>query len=310
MKYRTLGRTGLQVSEVGFGGWAIAGNRHGNSYGPTDDTASLRSILRAVEMGCNFFDTADMYGHGHSEDLLGEALSESPEVLIATKVGGNFYGNVTVLDFTPKYVAYACEQSLRRLRRKTIDLYQLHNPSLEVIKDGRVFDVMDEMKRGGKIRHYGVSVFTPEETLACIEDGRPETLQLVYSIVNQSMAKEVFPAARAENVGVIAREPLANGFLSGKYNAASAFTQGDIRHNFPPRYQEALAGAARYLKDGLVTEGRTLAQAALRFVLDNEAVSVVIPGCKTPDQAKENMSASALAPLSAEETDLVLSLFR
>ena len=310
MKYRTLGRTGLRVSEVGFGGWAIAGNRHGNSYGPTDDTASLRAILRAVEMGCNFFDTADMYGHGHSEELLGEALSESPEVLIATKVGCNFYGNVAVLDFSPKYVAYACEQSLRRLRRKAIDLYQLHNPSLEVIRDGRVFDVMDELKRGGKIRHYGVSIFTPEEGLACIEDGRPETLQLVYSIVNQSMAKQVFPAARAENVGVIAREPLANGFLSGKYNAASAFTQGDIRHNFPPRYQEALAGAARHVKGALETEGRTLAQAALRFVLDNEAVSVVIPGCKTPDQAKENMSASALSPLSAEETDLVLSLFR
>lgn len=310
MKYRTLGRTGLRVSEVGFGGWAIAGNRHGNSYGPTDDTASLRSILRAVEMGCNFFDTADMYGHGHSEDLLGEALSESPEVLIATKVGGNFYGNVTVMDFSPKYVAYACEQSLRRLRREAIDLYQLHNPSLEVIRDGRVFDVMDELKRGGKIRHYGVSIFTPEEAMACIEDGRPETIQLVYSIVNQSMAKEVFPAARAENVGIIAREPLANGFLSGKYNAASAFTHGDIRHNFPPRYQEALAAAARHVKGALETDGRTLAQAALRFVLDNEAVSTVIPGCKTPDQAKENMSASGLASLSAEEMDLVLSLFR
>lgn len=310
MKYRTLGRTGLRVSEVGFGGWAIAGNRHGNSYGPTDDTASLRAILRAVEMGCNFFDTADMYGHGHSEDLLGEALSESPDVLIATKVGGNFYGNVTVMDFSPKYIAYACEQSLRRLRRKVIDLYQLHNPSLEVIRDGRVFDVMDELKRGGKIRHYGVSIFTSEEGLACIEDGRPETLQLVYSIVNQSMAKQVLPAARAENVGVIAREPLANGFLSGKYNAASVFTQGDIRHNFPPRYQEALAAAARHVKGALETEGRTLAQAALRFALDSEAVSTVIPGCKTPDQAKENMGASALASLSAEETDLVLSLFR
>ncbi|MBI4307525.1 MAG: aldo/keto reductase [Chloroflexi bacterium] len=310
MKYRVLGRTGLRVSEVGFGAWAIGGNAHGNSYGPTDDETSRRAILRAVELGCNFFDTADVYGYGHSEELLGQTVGKRPDVLIATKVGGNFYSGVTVTDFNPRYIVFACEQSLKRLRREAIDLYQLHNPPMQMVRGGRIFDVLEELKRKGKICHYGVSIFTPEEGLACVADGRPETLQLVYNIVNQTMARRALPAARAENVGVIVREPLANGFLTGKYDADAAFVPGDIRYDFPPRYKQALAKAAEHLQAALATEGRTLPQAALRFILDHDVVSVVIPGCKTPAQVEENVRASELVPLRSDELESIYSFFR
>lgn len=337
MHTRTLGRTGLQVSEVGFGAWAVGGNRFGNSYGPTDDAMSRAAIHAALDAGCTFFDTADVYGHGHSEKLLGEVIAERRmrgQVVLATKGGGNFYnmhvdprlaahfeqhtgrqlseyGARSILpivhraDFDAAYIEFALEQSLHRLRTDWIDLYQLHNPTEQQIRDGALFGVLDRLKQAGKIRFFGVSIHQPAEGATAVASGRADTIQVAYNLLSQQAAHDLLPAAQAAGVGIIAREPLANGILSGKYDVLDEFPDGDIRSRWPARYRMARVEAAAYLQDVLAQPGRTLTQAALRFALDNPAVSVVVAGAKTPGQVLENLAASALPPLTAAERDAI-----
>ncbi|MCS7207196.1 MAG: aldo/keto reductase [Dehalococcoidia bacterium] len=301
MRTRPLGTTGLLVSEVGFGAWAIGGNLYGNSYGPTDDAVSRRALQEALDLGCTFFDTADVYGHGHSEELVGEVVGNRPDVVVATKVGGNFYRpHGVVMDFSPRYIRFACEQSLRRLRRDVIDLYQLHNPPLPFLFHPGFFAVLEDLQKEGKIRFYGVSIHAPQEGMAALRTGRPAALQAVYNLLRQEMAVDLFPLAHQQGVGIIAREPLHNGFLTGKYTEDATFPPGDIRHLWPRAYIRRLVRAAEALRP-LTSPQRSLAHLAIRFVLDNPAISVVIPGAKTPEQVRENMAASALPPLTEEE---------
>jgi aryl-alcohol dehydrogenase-like predicted oxidoreductase len=320
VKRRVLGRTGLAVSPVGFGAWAIGGNRFGNSYGPTDDAESRRAVRRAYELGCNFFDTADVYGHGHSEEVLGEALAGIRQrVIVATKVGGNFYNrdvNPLLLprlaealgrpaaelapdvplpvthdaNFSPDYVRFAVVQSLRRLRTDYLDLLQLHNPALALIADPETYRVLEDLKGEGKIRFYGVSVHPPAEGLAAVEVTRPDTVQIVYNLVRREAEDRFFGAARAANVAVIAREPLANGLLAGRYGRDSTWEKGDIRARMPRPYVAQLLAVAEHVKQLAQEAGVTPAQLALRFVLDNAAVSVVIVGMKTVAQVEDNLS--------------------
>jgi aryl-alcohol dehydrogenase-like predicted oxidoreductase len=301
MKYRVLGRTGLKVSEVGFGAWAIGGNAHGNSYGPTHDNQSLAAIERALEHGCNFFDTADVYGHGHSEELLGQALREHrSEVVIATKVGGDFYHGTPRMNFTSEYLEFALGKSCERLGTDYVDLYQLHNPPIQLIKDGRIFKTLEKLKSAGKIRHYGISIHDPQEGLLAMKNSEIGAVQTVFNILRQEAKNQLFREAAKNNVGVIAREPLANGFLAGKLNAESIFPVGDIRHNFPPEYVSQLVMAVGQLRF-LESKSRTLAQAALRFVLDHKEVSTAIPGGKTPEQVDEDFVSSGSPSLTGEE---------
>ena len=307
MNYRTLGRTGLKVSEIGFGTWAVGGNRHGNSYGPTDDTASIAAIAMAVEHGCNFFDSADVYGQGHSEEVLGQGLSQLGrlnEVIIATKGGANFSGTQTVVDFSAQHLTEAVEASLKRLNRDYLDLYQLHNPSRQIIIDGRVFATLDQLKAAGKIRFYGVSVHSVAEGLACLKNGKPDTIQIVYNfsslLQSENPAEQLFPQSHECNVGVIAREPLANGFLTGHQHLDTVYPAGDIRASWPSNYRFhkiRLAESLRFLADS----ERSLSQAALRFVLDEPAISTVIVGIKTPEQAQENFATVDLPALGLDE---------
>jgi len=221
MRTRILGRTGLKVSEIGFGAWAIGGNAHGNSYGPTDDAESIAAVRRALELGVNFIDTADVYGWGHSEEILGEALEgRRDDVHIATKVGG---------DFTH------------------VDVYQLHNPPMEMMGDPETYEVLEALKAEHKVDHYGVSVHEPAEATLCLEVGSPEVLQLPFSLFRQEWIDEVFDAARKANVGIIAREPLGNGFLTGKIRPDARFPPGDIRHHWPPSMVAGRAAAAERL---------------------------------------------------------------
>ncbi len=301
MKYRVLGKTGLKVSEVGFGAWAIGSNQHGNSYGPTNDEDSVAAIEKAVELGCNFFDTADAYGHGHSEELLGQALKQHRDnVFVATKVGGDFYHDPARMNFTADYVKFAVEKSCERLQTDHIDLYQLHNPPMELVRSGKVFDVFEKLKDSGKIHHYGISIHDPREGILAMKEGQPSTIQAVFNILRQDAKNELFQTAARNNVGLIAREPLSNGFLAGKRNPDSVFQQGDIRYNFPRGYIHGLSNAAEQL-GFLKTKNRTLAQAAIRFVLDHKEVSTVIPGAKTVEQVSENLRASEASPLTGEE---------
>jgi aryl-alcohol dehydrogenase-like predicted oxidoreductase len=318
MKRRLLGRTDFAVSEVGFGGWAIGGNRYGNSYGPTDDAAAILAVQRAVELGCNFFDTADVYGHGHSEQILGEALADvRRQVIIATKVGGNFYNrDVHPLlrdrvaqaagvpyvqlppdvplpvthdaNFSSDYLRFALGRSLERLRTDYVDLLQLHNPPLQQIASMETYGVLEDLKKEGLIRAYGVSVHTPEEGLAAINSTMPDTVQVVYNLARRDAESAFFPAARAANIGVIVREPLANGFLAGRYSADSTWDKGDIRSRMPQQYVTQLTALGHRVRELAGRTGKTAAQLALKFVLDNPAVSTVIVGTKTVAQADEN----------------------
>ncbi len=309
MNERVLGRTGIRVSEVGFGAWAIGGNAHGNSYGPTEDAASLAALRRAIELGCTFFDTADVYGWGHSEELLGEALHDHRgEVRIATKVGGDFYHGGVRMNFEPAYIGFALERSLRRLRTDHVDLYQLHNPPAETLGDPATYEVLESLKAEHKIDSYGVSIHEPLEGQLCIESGKPDVLQIPFSLFRQEWIDGLFTQAHKANVGLIAREPLGNGFLAGRLAPNARFPPGDIRSYWPPGMVAARSHAAERLAF-LVRDGRSLAQAALRFALAFPEVSVVIPGAKTAAQVEENVRASASPPLTRGEVGQARKLY-
>ncbi|HEX4921997.1 MAG TPA: aldo/keto reductase [Candidatus Bathyarchaeia archaeon] len=301
MKYRTLGRKGLRISEVGFGAWAIGGNAFGNSYGPTDDKTSLSAIKKALDLGCNFFDTADAYGHGHSEQLIGEAIEgRRDEVVIATKAGADFYHDPPRMDFNPDYLSFALAKSCERLRTDYVDLYQLHNPPIQLLRNGKIFQGLEKLKQENRIRHYGVSIHDPQEGILAIKNGQPAAIQVVFNVLRQEAKNQLFQSAQENNVAIIAREPLANGFLTGKYTDDSNFQKGDIRFNFPRNYFHSLIAAAKQL-NFLTNPSRTLAQASIRFILDHRDVSTVIPGAKTPEQVEENLRSSEMASLTGEE---------
>jgi len=269
VKQRLLGRTRLPVGEIGFGGWAIGGNHVGNSYGATDDAESRRAVRRAFELGCTFFDTADVYGHGKSEELLGATLQDVRDrVILATKVGGNFYNrDVHPLlaeriaqmvdkpfdqippdaplpathdsDFTPRYVRFAVEQSLKRLGTDYIDLLQLHNPPLSLISSMDTYAVLEDLKREGKIRWYGVSVHPPEEGLAAVSATMPDTVQIVYNLARREAARGRDRRHRARAARQrLSRRPVRVGQHVGERRHPRA-------HAAPLRQADGRAGAAR-----------------------------------------------------------------
>ncbi len=302
MRYRSFGTTGLTVSAVGFGAWAIGGN-----WGPTDDQESVRALRRAYELGVTFFDTADMYGKGKSEKLLGEALRAVRErVIIASKVGNDIYSPEPRKNFAPSYIEFALEQSLKRLQTDYLDLYQLHNPTAEEMRD-EVFEVLERLKGKGKIRFFGVSLDSRFSGQEHLRDRPIASVQGVYNLLDQRAASLLFPEAHRRGWGVIARVPLASGFLTGKYGSDSTFPEGDRRRDWSREQIGEMVrqvGAVRFLAKG----GRTLAQAALLFVLAAPDVSVVIPGAKTVTQVEENVRAVEAPPLSPEELHEVARL--
>ncbi len=314
MKTRKLGKTGLQVSELGFGGWAVGGNAFGNSYGETDDDTSRVALRRALELGVTLFDVADVYGQGHSEALLGEVLDrwDGPQPVVVTKGGINFYRKDDTLepDWTPYALAHAVQQSLARLGRETLDVFLLMNPPVRDLDRFRVWETLEALRRAGKIRHYGASVAEPEDGVWLLQNDRPvDVLEVGYSLFYQGATTELLPLARKRKVGVLAREPLANGFLTGKYSSDATFELGDIRATLPPEYVAVMAETAGKL-DFLRRDGeRTMPQAALRFVLDDPAVSCVVVGAKTAAQVEENVGAVAVVAVDAGERERVGGVF-
>ncbi len=313
-----LGSSGLAVSALGFGAWAIGGNRYGNSYGATDDAESTAAVRRALDLGCTLFDTADVYGHGHSETLLGRALGpDRPRVVVATKVGANFYHRgvspkqrqrlealvagglgslapdvvlpiVHTLDFSPEYLRFACERSLQRLSTDYVDLLQLHNPSAQTLADPGTYDVLDRLREEGKIRTYGVSVHTVDEALGALQTGRPATVQIVHNFVRREVTPALAEAAARSGAAVIAREPLANGLLTGRYDEHHRWEEGDIRARMPEPYVAQVVGLARQLAELGRRDGLTAPQMALSFTLAQPGIDCVVAGMKTPSQVDEN----------------------
>ena len=314
MVTRRLGKTGLRVSEIGFGGWAIGGSGFGNSYGETDDAVSRAAIRKALELGVTLFDTADVYGHGHSEALLGEVLAgwSGSAPVIVTKGGINFYRRDRTLeqDWTPLALAHAAQQSLHRLRRETLDVFLLMNPPVEELDRWKVWETLDALKRSGKIRFTGVSVAEPPDGVWLLEQRLPvDVLEVGVSLFYQGAFAELLPLARKRGVGILAREPLAYGFLTGKYTSDAVFPDGDIRADLPPEYVLAMsetAGRLDFLRRGGV---RTLSQAALRFVLDDSGIASVIVGIKTPAQVEENCAAVSVPPIDAAEREQIAGAF-
>lgn len=290
----------MKVSEIGMGCWAIGGNDFGNSYGNVNDVESIKAIKKALSLGCNFFDTADVYGHGHSEEILGAALSNQREkAFIATKVGGSYmYGDKWgPTNFSEDYIRFAIEQSMKRLKTNYIDIYQLHNPNIKLIKEGEVFKPLRKLQKEGKIKFVGVSVHTLDEGVAALE--HVDSIQCVFNMIDVRNY-ELLETAKRRGIGIIVREPLANGFLTC-INKDRVFDEGDIRYGMPLHYKEELSDIANNLFENIRNRNETRAQLALKFITNFDSVSVVIPGCKTEKQTIENMSVSELPDLTEEE---------
>ena len=304
MKYRELGRTGWKVSEISFGAWAIGG-----TWGTVDDKESLAALHAALDGGVNFFDTADVYGDGHSERLLAKLKKERKETFYITTKAGRRLPRQTPEGYNRENLTAWIERSLRNLQADALDLLQLHCPHPEVFYRPEVFSILDDLVRAGKIRYYGVSVEKVEEALKAIEFPGVQTVQIIFNIFRQRPGELFFPEAKRRQVGILARVPLASGMLSGKFTRSSKFEKDDHR-NFN-RHGEAFDRGETFsgvdfetglrvveeLKS-LVPNHATLAQLALRWILEFPAVTCAIPGAKRPAQVAENLAASDLNPLS------------
>ena len=303
MEYRTFGKTGWKVSAISFGAWAI-----GSSWGTVHDKDSLAALHRALDLGVNFFDTADVYGDGRSERLLAQLRQERKEkFFIATKAGRRLNPH-TAGRYNKKNLTSFIDRSLRNLNTDTLDLVQLHCPPTEVYYMPEVFGILDDLMQTGKIRFYGVSVEKVEEALKAIEFPNIQSVQIIYNIFRQRPAELFFVEAQKRHIGILARLPLSSGMLTGKLSKQSTFEKDD--HRLFNRHGEAFDRGETFsgvdydvalevveqLRQ-LVPMGMTMTQFALKWILMDPAVTCAIPGAKNPKQAEENIKSSELPPL-------------
>jgi aryl-alcohol dehydrogenase-like predicted oxidoreductase len=307
MNYRTLGRTGLEVSELGFGAWGIGGT----AWIGADDDESLRALRAAIEQGVNFLDTAYAYGDGHSEELVGAAVRESAEtVYVASKIPPKNWqwparpGLRPEEVFPADWIAACTERSLENLGLDTIDVHQLHVWSDEWVGQGDWLDAIDRLKRDGKIRFFGVSINShePANAIRLVESGVVDTVQVLYNIFDQSPEDALFPAAEAAQVGVIVRVPFDEGALTGAVRPETTFPKGDFRNDYfaGDRKREAWERAQAIARD-LDVEVDGLAEIALRFCLSHPATSVVIPGMRSTRNVERNVRAAAAGELETNQ---------
>ena len=305
MNYRNLGETGMRVSEISLGTWALGGE-----WGTVAEDDAYASLNRAVDLGVNFLDTADVYGDGRSENLIGRLLKDRPndEIFVATKAERRLDPHTTE-GYNHENLERFVERSLKNLGVEALDLLQLHCPPTETYRQDSTFEALDRLQEAGKVRNYGVSVEKVEAARMALSYPNVRTVQIIFNIFRQKPAEEFFPLAEERNIGILARVPLASGLLSGKMSADRAFDEND--HRFFNREGEAFdrgetfsgvnfetgLEAAEELKD-LVPEGHTLAQFALRWILMHPAVSCAIPGGKNPSQVEDNVAAAEMVPLS------------
>ncbi len=315
MQFRELGSTGWKVSAVSFGSWAIGG-----TWGSVQDADSLAALHRALDLGVNFFDTADVYGDGHSEQLLARLRRERREPFhVATKAGRRLDPH-TAAGYNRENLTAFVERSLKNLEAEAIDLLQLHCPPTEAYYQPEVFGVLDDLTRQGKLLHYGVSVEKVEEALKAIEFPNVKTVQIIFNIFRQRPADLFFDQALKRRVGILARVPLSSGMLTGKFSAKSTFEPDD--HRAFNRQGEAFdrgetfsgvdyglgLEAVERLRP-LVPAGMTMTQMALRWILMFPAVTCAIPGAKRPAQVEENAAAADLPPLPPSVMAQIQSLY-
>ena len=315
MKYRSFGRTGWNIAEVGFGAWAIGG-----SWGQVDEATAMATLHRALDLGVNFYDTADVYGDGRSERLLARLRRERSEPFhVATKAGRRLDPH-TADGYNAANLTQFVERSLVNLETDCLDLLQLHCPPVEVYYRPEVFAALDDLVKAGKIHFYGVSVEKVEEALKAIEYPGVQSIQIIFNMFRLRPSELFFQEAKRRQVGILARVPLASGLLTGRMSRTTTFTEDDHR-NFNRQGQafsvgETFSGvdydtglrAVEELKP-LVPPGATLAQLALRWILMFDAVTTVIPGAKSPAQEADNAAAADLPPLSAAQMATVQAVY-
>lgn len=307
MRLRTFGGDPVQVSEVGLGCWQIGGDQ----WGAVSDADALATLRAAVEAGTTFLDTADIYGSGRSEELIGRFRRERPGPLfIATKLGRSSDPGWPE-NFTPQAMRRHTEGSLKRLGVEALDLTQLHCVPLDVLERGEVFDTLRRLKQEGKIRRFGASVESTAEARACLKQEGLASLQVIFNMFRQTPATAFFEEAKGKGVAIIVRLPLASGLLAGKYTAGTTFAPTDHRtyNRNGEKFNVGETFAGLPFEKGLeLTErlkkllppGYTLPLAALRWCLDFPAVSVIIPGARNATQAQKNAEASGVPPLPAD----------
>lgn len=315
MEYRELGRTGYKVSSISFGAWAIGG-----AWGNVEDKDSLAALHRSLDLGVNFFDTADVYGDGRSERLLAKLRKERREKFyIATKAGRRL-PKQEATGYSRENLTAWIDRSLKNLDTDNIDLLQLHCPPTEVYYMPEVFGMLDDFVKAGKLRYYGVSVEKVEEALKAIEFPGVQSVQIIFNMFRQRPADIFFGEAQKKRVGILARLPLSSGMLSGKLTRASTFEATDHRafnrHGEAFDRGETFSGvdyergleAVEMLRP-LVPKGATLAQFALRWILTFPAVTCAIPGAKRASQAEENAAAADLAAIPRETMEKIRAIY-
>lgn len=315
MKYRELGRTGWKVSEISFGAWAIGG-----AWGNVDDKESLAALHRAIDLGVNFIDTADVYGDGRSEHLVAKLRRERRETIyIATKAGRRLDPH-NAAGYNRQNLTAFIERSLKNLGTDAIDLLQLHCPPTEVYYSPELFSVLDDLVKQGKLRHYGVSVEKVEEALKAIEYPNVQSVQIIFNIFRQRPSELFFKEAQRRKVGILARVPLASGMLTGKMTKATSFETDDHRqynrHGEQFDRGETFAGVdyetgLQVIEElrPLVPQGMSMTQFALRWILMFDSVTCAIPGAKRPSQAEDNMRAADQPPLSEETMKKISQIY-
>lgn len=315
MQYRKLGRTGYEVSEVSFGAWAIGG-----SWGTVSEEDALSALHKAIDMGVNFIDTADVYGNGRSERLIAQVLKErSEDIYVATKAGRRLNPHVAQ-GYNKENLTQFVERSLKNLDTDCLDLVQLHCPPTAVYYNPEVFGALDDLVEAGKIRYYGVSVEKVEEAIAAMNYEGVQTVQIIFNMFRHRPSELFFDLAKQKQVGILARVPLASGMLTGKMKPSTQFAEDDHR-NFNRDGQafdvgETFSGvdydtslkAVDELRE-LIPENATMAQMALRWILMFDAVTCVIPGAKNPSQAEDNAKASGLPAFTVEQMQKVRDVY-
>ena len=310
MEKRVLGKTGREVGIIGQGCWQFGGD-----WGNVSDDAAMGVLHAAADNGVTFFDTADVYGDGHSEELVGRFLKERNDgsLTVATKLGRRA-DPFKPETFTRENIRAWTERSLKNLGVERIDLTQLHCPPTAVYTSAEVFQTLDELVEEGKLSSYGVSVEQVDEALTALQHPGVATIQIIFNIFRRKPLEEVLPAAAKTGVGIIARVPLASGLLSGKFTddtrfaptdhrtfnrAGEAFDQGETFSGVP--YELGVSAAQEYVK--LVPEGVTPAQFALRWIIDQPGVTVAIPGASRPEQAAQNAQAAMIESPTAQQLE-------
>lgn len=315
MNYRSFGRTGWEVSEIGFGAWAI-----GADWGHVSEADAINALHAALDSGVNFIDTADVYGDGRSERLIARLLRERPEqVYVATKAGRRLNPHVPE-GYNRENLTAFIERSLRNLEVESLDLVQLHCPPTQVYYMPEVFGILDDLVEAGKIRHYGVSVEKVEEAIKAIEYPNVASVQIIFNIFRMRPAELFFDLAKSKGAAILARVPLASGLLSGKMNQQTQFSSNDHRnynrHGEAFDVGETFSGvdyetglkAVEEIR-ALVPAGYTMAQLALRWILMFDAVSTAIPGAKNIQQAAQNAQASDMPTLSDETMGKLATIY-